>query len=438
MDSLPAPAHGQRSLWLWTCLVTLLGLILLQPRPAAAGPVDPGLAALVAEALAANPELAAAETRWRASLHRVVPAGTLPDPMLSFALDDYPSSTFSSGETSMAGQLVRLSQSLPFPGKLAAKAEAASKETRWYQGLYDDARLGLARQVKEAWYDLVLQEQSLLVVDRMVLLADTVIAQAESQYRVGRAGQARVVEAQMSRTELLEQRIGLVQMRDSALAALNALRNQPPDTVVATPAALAEPELPGSLGDLQAAGERRPLLAAYQGAIDSLEAMRRQAELDRLPDFSVGLGYRFRDPSPMDDGRDTVSAEIGLTVPIFQERRSEAIAEAEANLTRARQELADARNRVRLGIHDAYLQVERSRQLLALYRAGLVIQARHALDAALAELRVGGGDLGMVLAGLRGLYRLELEVQRLLAEEGKAVARLEAEAGVTPEVGGDL
>ena len=89
----------------------------------AAPPEAPPLQDLVAAALRDNPELQAAEARWQMYRHKVVSAGSLDDPQLSFALANYPVDSFRADQTPMTGKVFKLSQKFPFPGKLRAKSE---------------------------------------------------------------------------------------------------------------------------------------------------------------------------------------------------------------------------------------------------------------------------------------------------------------------------
>jgi len=95
----------------------------------AAGGAGLALEALVAEALARNPEIRAAREREGALRERIPQAGALEDPMIGFGILNVPRN-FELDEEDMTAKELSLSQKLPFPGKLEAAAEAAGYEAQ--------------------------------------------------------------------------------------------------------------------------------------------------------------------------------------------------------------------------------------------------------------------------------------------------------------------
>src|SRR3954471_16636377 len=117
-------------------LLSILPLAVLMAAPAAAqmdddlsrGP-SASVDALVAEALAKSPDLAAARSRQTAAREMERPAAALADPTVEPLLQmaDFPNYTIGTEDMSMAG--VQVSQPLPYPGKRRARAETARAET---------------------------------------------------------------------------------------------------------------------------------------------------------------------------------------------------------------------------------------------------------------------------------------------------------------------
>jgi len=401
---------------------------------------DPQLTALIDESLDRNPDLKAAKARWQSFSHKIVPAASLDDPRLSLGLNNYPVDTFASDQTPMTGETVRLTQMLPFPGKLAAKKEIAAQQAAWYEQMYKEARIGLARQVKESWYSLFFLDRSLEQVEASLKLLDDLVKLTEDRYATGKGIQQDVLKAQVERSIMEERRMTLVQQHASALAALNALRNQPADNPV-TPSASVFPEpLADSVDQLlQKAIEQRPQAEAYRALIGQYQAQKKLDKLNFLPDFSVGAAYTFRQQNPSDRGVDFASVEFGLTLPLFRDKREENAAETIAAETMAREQLNDFINRTRFAICDASAQMEKNAQLVSLYDTGIIPQARQNLEAAISGYKVGNISVLSLLDTTLTLYRYEIEYYRSLGELGKNIARLQAEAAldnVTPSSAG--
>jgi cobalt-zinc-cadmium efflux system outer membrane protein len=389
------------------------------------------LNSLIAQALDRNPDLKAAEARWRSFTHKIVPAASLDDPRLSLSLNNFPTDSFAWDQTPMTGETVRLSQALPFPGKLAAKKEVAAQQAAWYEEMYQETRIDLSRQVKDSWYTLFFKERNLEQIDASLKLLDDLILLTESRYETGMGMQQDVLKAQVERSILTERRLNIEQQRQTVLAGLNSLRAMPADTPVSIPTTVNPEPLPDSKEQLlEKAVKRRPMAKAYRALIAQYQAQGKLARLNFLPDFSVGAAYTFRQSNPLDNGVDFASVEFGLSLPLFREKRKESEAESTAGEAMARQQLDDFINRTRFAISDAHSQMKKNTQLVNLYSSGIIPQAKQTLEAAISGYQVGKISVLALLDTALTLYRYEVEYFRALSDLGRDIAKLEAEAAL--------
>jgi outer membrane protein, heavy metal efflux system len=400
----------------------------------------PGVDELISQGLTANPDLQAGAARWRVYENRIAAADSLDDPRLALALANYPVDTLSDSETPMTGKVVRLTQNFPFPGKLAAKGEIARQQAVWYREAYRESRLQLIRQIKEGWLTLYLQSRLLAVTEQSLKLLADYISLSETRYATGKGQQAEILKAQLERSALLERRLALTQQRDTALAALNTLVNRDPQTPVDLPEELTPSPFPHSLEELtEKAAAQRPLVGAYQGLLDQTAAQKKLARLSYYPDLSLGAVYTFREENRSDQGTDFVGLEFSVNLPFFREKRHSAVNEAGQGETMVQHQLDDFLNKARFAIHEGYAQLEKNRQLLELYRGGIIPQATQSFEAAASGYQVGRQPFTMLLENLLALYRYENEYYRVLVDHERNVARLEAEAALTlarwPEAG---
>ncbi len=422
------------------------GLSALAAGPAARGPetADSGqghrqdlqLEELVAEALANNPALAAAKARWRVTAATVPQAASLDDPTLSLVLNNYPVDSFADGRSAMTGKVVKLSQKFPYPGKLAAKAEAARAAARWQKAVYEDRRLRLASQVREAYYRLYWTDRTIEIVERNAALLRDVIQLTETNYAVGKGAQQDVLQAQVKHSQLTDRLIGLRAKRATLLARLNTLVGRAPETAVSTPAELDLPPVTPEPEKLLAAARRnRPLYAGYLAQIKKFEAKRRLARLNGKPNFSLSLAYTFREANPVDRGTDFASIGFGMTLPIYRARREAEKAEAQAALSQARHQLAAFEDQLSEAIQTSWLDLDRNRSQALLYKEGLIPQASMSFEASLSAYRVGKTTLLTLLDNLMALNRHEIGFHRAVAEALAAYARLAATVGGDPALG---
>lgn len=419
----------------------LISLVMAISQPSAAAGseeeakgVDQGLEQVIRQALECNPDLRAAEARHHFYQGQITQASSLEDPRLSMALSNYPVDSFSWNQTPMTGQVVRLTQNLPFPGKLAARTNIAEQQANWYGEAYREARIQLIRQVKEAWYALYLLERTLDRTEAGLLLLEQVVRLAENRYETGRGGQQDILLARIQLSMLLEKRLTLRQQRDIALAGLNTLRNAGAETAISPPDDLQPGQYSYSLEELQEmAPALRPLARAYQALVDQYRAQQELARLNYYPDFTVGAAYTFRQENPGDSGTDFAGIEFGINIPLFREKREGASAEAAAGAVMAQHQRDDFLNRMRLAIKDNYGLMEKNRQLMRLYESGILVQANQALEASVSAYQVGTVPFRALLDNILSLYEYEVEYYRARADHARSIARLEAETGLTAE-----
>ena len=115
---------------------------------------------LVARALERNPSLAAARERVRAAEARPAVLGALPDPVLSWEAWNAPDS-FAPNRAD--NNIFKLSQRLPFPGKLAAAANEEREAIGLSRAEVSVRELELIAAVKRAYAELWKIEESVRV-----------------------------------------------------------------------------------------------------------------------------------------------------------------------------------------------------------------------------------------------------------------------------------
>lgn len=415
-------------------LISTLLMFFLLPHVLQADSVhqDDLLTPLISEALLNNPDLLAAEQRWQMNEHRVGPARSLDDPVLTLGLNNYPIDTFAGDQTPMTGRDVVLSQKFPFPGKLAAKGDVAKQQALWYRGVYEDLKLKLVQQVKDAYLTCFLQNKSVEITEKNLKLLDDFIRLTEIRYQVGQGLQQDVLKVQVERSKLMDRLFSLRQQQQTALASIASLLGRETPLVLLE---IPEPlllDLNLSPVDLSTAAEtERPLFTAYRSLIDRYKMQKHLAELDYRPDFNLFLGYKVRELNRVDDGTDFVSGGVSFNLPVWRQKRAEGVAEADSGVRMANLQLDDLRTKVRFNIQDACAQMERSRQQVLLYKSGIIPQANQALQAAISAYQVGKVEFLSLLDAQSTLFRYETDYFRVLTDYRRSLARLEAESGVT-------
>ena len=428
---------------------------------ASSGHRSSDLDSIVEHAVAVNPALAAARHRVEAARARVGPAGARPDPMLLAGIENQPlgpeapmtsaSGTASSGPDPMTMRVIGVSQTFPYPGKLALRTIVAQRDADAATAASDTVRLGVIRDVRIAYYELAYLDASRRIVqENRAILAD-VIRTTEARYATGSGTAPDVLKTRLDITQLAQQANALDEDRRTQVAALNALLDRPSNTPVgsaAIPERVARAAVTDSATRIRfasavfgapAADSPLPSLATLQDAAIANSTMLREheariaaqtarvalAEKATKPDIDVSLQYGQRSGLT-----DMVSAVVSIPIPIQHRRKQdEDVAAARDELDALGAEHHAAVNELRMRVAKLYADAERSRTQLALDVKAILPQGHASLAAATARYQAGKTDLLTLLDSQSMLFAYETSYYRSLADFAEALAQLDAVVG---------
>jgi outer membrane protein TolC len=407
----------------------------LPARPAPAqeaalpGPA-PALEALVAEALARNPDVRAQQEALGAARARPEQAKGLPDPMFSvlYVNDGWSPSL---GEMPMTTLGFMGSQTLPWPGKRGLREKVATTDTVTPAERVERQRLAVAAGVRRAFWSLVLAEESLGVLREQQDVWREAEGVARARYAVGQGAQQDVLRAQVELTRFEQLRAEQEAAIEARLAELSRLvgREVTADAVAGVRLAL-RPE-PRDLATLQAQAEATlPELRAAAAAADRGQAAVELAESDFKPDFTVQAGYMNR------GGLDPMwQAGVGITLPLYRGRRHAAVAEAEAGRREAALRVEAVRAQIRYRTREREAQLRAAERMATVYADGILPQSRLSYEAAIASYQAGKFPFLAVLEALSTLYRDRIDHLRVLAAHERITASIaEASLDATSEM----
>ncbi|MFU8819714.1 MAG: TolC family protein [Desulfurivibrio sp.] len=414
-------------------LLLALAALLNPPATLQAAPTEPAtrhLDQLVAETLANNPELEADQARWQAYSQRARQAGTLEDPMLMLQLQNLPiRDPLAFDRDPASAKVIGISQLVPFFGKRDLQREAARLDAEAARLTVEERALELSGMVKETWYQLLFVDRALAIVAGNIAVLDDLSAQSGSLYEVGRGLLQDLLKAQVERAKMDELRLSLEQRRRSLEVALNSLRFRPVDSPIIPSAPLDLTPLALEVAELEELAARRPLFQQLAAREEKAAALRRLAQREFYPDFTLSLEYMQREPAMGDPGYDMYSAGITFNLPVRRDRRHAKAAEAEAEIRLARAEQERTRNLIRRGIGDALAQLDSNRRLATLYDQEIIPRAEHAAGAALASYHSGTADFMNVLDSQMTLFNFQREHIAAIARHQTQLAILETVVG---------
>lgn len=394
------------------------------------------LASAVSQAVRDNPNLAMMQARWKAMSAIPSQLGTLPDPTISFGSLNLPTDTFDTTQEAMTQQQVGVSLSIPFPGKLGLKEEAAEFEAEAASNDIDETRLRLIRDVKSTWWVVFFLDRALEIVTANKELLRQFIEIAQTKYSVGKGLQQDVLLAQLELSQLLDQEIQLIGTRRNEKVRLNALLDRPANRSVRLPKDI-DKELPNIIPEpelYQMADSSRPLLAKQRNRISAASTRVELAKKDYYPDFGVGAFYGFRggnNPSSQGGGRaDFLSLRLSMNVPLFiDSKQSKGVEQRTAERLQQTYALQDEWNQVRAQISAALADYERAREQFILFKSGIIPQARQTVASMLAGYQVNKVDFLNLIRSQVMLFNHETKYWRALVEAKQSLAKLIAAVG---------
>lgn len=391
------------------------------------------LKAATDQAVRDNPDLAQMQARAQAMAAIPSQMGTLPDPEISFNAMSLPVNTFSTRQEDMTQLGVGISQSFPFPGKLALREQAAAFEAQAATHNVTEVRRRLLSEVKTTWWLIFYLDRSVQIVDSNHALLRQFVEIARTKYEVGEGLQQDVLLAQLELSKLLDQQLMLKASRRNAAAGLNALLDKPANEEVRLPDKI-DSQLPTiKQEDLlyQQAETSRAVLEGNRQVINAAQSRLDLAKKEVLPDFNLGASYGARDDMPSGDRRaDLLSFNLSMNVPIFAaQKQAKAVDQRTSELMQEKYALQDQWNKVRSQISQSYNDYRRAKDQVVLFETGIVPQARQTVASMLAGYQVNKVDFLNLVRSQITLFEYETQYWKAFAEANQSLAQLSAAVG---------
>jgi len=403
--------------------VPLTSTALSEVAPATAYSVPTsGLDGLVDAAMRHHPAIAAAEVKVERMKAMIPQAEALPDPMIK-ATGGRLAETAAGRVDAMLGA----EQRLPFPGKRRAAGAVAEAGVKSAQAELENIRLTIAAQVRTVYWNYYLASKSIDVLEQSKVVLTDLQNSVDIRVRASKASQQDLLRVINSISDLERRLITTQQLRESAVARLNSMLHRPVN------ASLPEPRWSASMMSLSKTDEMsHPEIEAAKSRVAMFEARMKKAQLDRNPDFTVGLQYGAVSESGMAmsaSGRDQFGATVGLTIPLWREKLDAAEREAEAGMIESRNTLAAVRNDLSYRVVDARARVDSARKIVKLFDESILPDAEQAYELSLKEYSADTAGFLDVIDAWRQTLNYQLQQEENRSALGSAVAAYRLAAG---------
>jgi outer membrane protein TolC len=386
---------------------------------------DAAVEALVAQALAARPELERVLAEVRAARERVPQAQAWTDPTLQLGLQNDGFTSWGLGTMETSWLSVMASQTFPFPGKTGLRGAVVENEVRQRLLAAERVRLTTAADVRRAYLALELARERLALLGRLTGLWEKSAGVAQLRYETVEGAQVDVLRARLELARIAQRRRRLELEERLQVQTINRLRQRPLDEALATPRRLSELSFPSAPEDeaaLADARARSPELLAARAGVERATSVEALARHEALPDLTVAAGVMVRGPlAPM------WTVSVGVPVPVFSgPRQTHAIAEAGALAHAAGRDEASVEQSLALRTHQRLEAWRALAEVWAAYQHGLLAQAEASADSTLGQYRAGRVSFASVLEANAGAIADADAALEVLAEGWRlAIAQAE-------------
>jgi outer membrane protein TolC len=390
------------------------------------------LADLLVEAESNNPQLRAAKQEWQSMQQMPTQVSTLPDPQLVLQQVNVgsprPFAGFTNSDFAYIG--LGVSQDFPYPGKLRLRRELASKDAEVTGKKVEAMRRAILSDLKMAYFRIAFLTKQGGILDGDRELLRQMEQAAEVKYRSGLGNQQEVLQAQLEQTKLLREITANRLEAGRLQAALKQLLGRPqtaPDVITEE---ISQTALTRNFDELLSAVQsNNPQVSGAQKSVEKQKVAIEIAKKDFYPDFNAQFMWQRTDPSQF---RAYYQFTLGARIPIYRKRKQQPeLAQAEIDKRRAESEVQAQLQEVSSTLRQQYVAVEKSTELLGMYRDGLLPQARAELEAGFAAYQSNRQDFETLLASFLDVLKLDEEYWQTLSEHEAALGQIEELTGVS-------
>ena len=387
-------------------IVLLIAIFVLPVfRAGAALAAATGPQILVEETLLSNPNLKALALQITALQHKAQVVQKWSDPVFAVEYSNFPTDSWSMGDSPMTGVQFKLQQNFPLFGKNERRRAVVQAETRAFEWTLTEKRNQLTGLVKKTFWNLALVRQLRSITLQHIELVSQFIEVLRARYQVGKVGQHDLMRLQVLK-DRLEDDLGEFARRERSLSAtLNAARHQSPGEFIPTPKKITSLTPTRNLAELiELARTRRPALQGLELQSEARELAATAADYERWPDVTLWAGYRIRKRAGMDNGGDQMSLGLAVPLPFDYSGKSVSLAAQHRAEAAAVQERKSALlDEIKAALETALAAWERSSKQAVTYSGKLIPATRQTLDSTMVAYQSDRADFA-------SLYQVELEL----------------------------
>lgn len=402
----------------------LLLALLLTSAVHAEGLPGANVESLLAIAREGSPDLRMVRLEAEAARERIGPAGALPDPFLRVELENITrggTQTATLSPANVGDTKYLLAQPLPFWGKRDLKRDIAAAEADQAGGRAADTWAEVSGRIKGLYAQYWLTHRAVQLTRENIALSRQLEQIAQVRYAGGLGAQQDAIRAQVERSTLDNELVGMETDYRQQAAFINAMLARNADAPLAEPSALRP--LPVRLDAAKLSErlvERNPQLAIEAARIDGAGKSRDLAYRNNFPDFIVGV-----QPMQVGDRVDAWNLMLEMNIPLQQGTRRSQERESERMLEAASARKEALAHRLHGELSGAVASLEAARMSEEITRNRLLPQAELTFKSALAGYETGKVDFATLLDAQRQIRNAKAALLRAQAAQQIRLADIE-------------
>jgi len=381
-----------------------------------------GLEELTRVGLERNPRLGQAAFSIDVARGRAVQAGLYPNPTVSVILDELGDRTGPGG----VNTLPLVSQEIVTAGKLRLSRAAATKEVDQATLALMTQRYTLLSNIRQAYFEVLTLQNRVEILGDLVKLAEQSVATSR-----------KLLEAKLiARLDLLQLETELERFRAEEEAAIRELpgayrRLAAVVGVSGLPVTSVTGNLELPLPDyelertVQYVLSVHPELRSAQVEVERAQLLLRRAQVEPIPNVTVGAGYVRQNQNRSDDW----TINVSVPVPVWN-RNQGTIRAIQAQVGEAVQGVGRVENELVDRVASAFRDFAAARQRAARYASAVLPRARETYELSVKAYKGGQFEYLRVLEAQRALAQARIEYLRALGDSWRAASVL---SGLTLE-----
>jgi len=373
-------------------------------------------------ALERNPTILGAQSVIQQNEGMQIQAGAYPNPTINTGTASAAVRDPDTGKH-LTESNVSLHQTVEWPAMRAARQEAAAAGLAGATVGLDEAKLNLIAEVKGMFYELLLAERTVDLLQQNLEIVQEVARIVRARVRSGEGPQFESVKADVevlkAKQEMTKAK-NVVRVKLVGLDTLTAGALGPRYKVQGDFRSLRDRLDPEQMASRDLS--QHPTLKRQGKLVEQAESTVTKERQARVPNVTLFGGYA------REAGREAVMAGLSLPTPLWYRQQGH-IATALGTQRKEEAELIRARNDLARAINQHAHEAETAQDQILVYEEGLIKQAQEALRIAQLSFRQGASSLLDVLDAQRVQRQITVDYNQARFELSMALTRFERAVG---------